>query len=70
MALPQLDTELLSLRELARRTSISKDEIRRWRDEENMPVYQSGKRRQAVIWSEFWEWMRSRKRHPGTPPPR
>lgn len=51
-------TELLSLRELARRTGHHEQTVRRWRDRDGMPVYRIGER-QAVIWSEFIAWLKS-----------
>ena len=56
-----LETELLSLRELARRTGVSTREARRWRDEEGLRVYQTGRRRQAVLWGDFLAWLESRR---------
>lgn len=55
-----MQTELLSLRELARRTGAHVDTVRKWRDTEGLPVYALGPRRQAVLWSEFMEWLHSR----------
>jgi len=54
------ECDLISLRELARRTGVSLREARRWRDEEGMPAYRTGKRRQSVVWQEFKEWLKSR----------
>lgn len=55
-----MDTELLSLRELARRTGASLHEVRRWRDSEGLRVYQTGRRRQSVLWSDFCNWLTER----------
>lgn len=52
---------LVSLRELSRRTGLSEPTLRRLRDEGGMPVYQLGKRRQAVILDEFWVWFRKHR---------
>ena len=57
----EMTTELLSLRELARRTGFDKDTVRRWRDDEGLAVYDLGPHRQAVLWSEFLEWLHSRR---------
>jgi hypothetical protein len=56
-----METELLSLRELARRTGKDVDTVRRWRDQEGLPVYSLGPRRQAVLWAEFMTWLQSRR---------
>lgn len=53
-------TELVSLRELARRTGMHVDTVRQWRDRDGLPVYALGPQRQAVIWGEFEDWLRSR----------
>lgn len=58
----EMSTELLSLRELARRTGFDKDTVRRWRDEEGLAVYDLGAHRQAVLWGEFLEWLEARRR--------
>ena len=55
------DTELLSLRELARRTGKDVDTVRKWRDREGLPVYSIGPHRQAVLWDEFVAWLHSRR---------
>lgn len=55
------NTELLSLRELARRIGKDVDTVRRWRDEEGLPVYSLGREQQAVMWGEFREWLDSRR---------
>lgn len=52
------ELELLSLREVARRTGHHEQTVRRWRDRDGMPVYRIGER-QAVIWSEFIVWVKS-----------
>ena len=54
------ECELISLRELARRVGVSEREARRWRDEEGLRVYQTGRRRQTVLWHEFKAWLDSR----------
>lgn len=53
--------ELVSLRELSRRTGLSEPHLRKLRDESGMPVYRIGRRTQSVIWSEFVEWVRSHR---------
>lgn len=53
-------TQLLSLRELARRTGHHEQTVRQWRDRDGMPVYSLGGI-QAVIWSEFLEWLKARR---------
>ena len=50
--------ELVSLRELSRRTGISMPTLRGYRDREGLPVYRFDKRRQIVILSEWWAWVR------------
>lgn len=54
-----MDTELVSLRELARRTGMHVDTVRQWRDRDGLPVYAIGPQRHAVLWSEFMDWLRS-----------
>lgn len=54
-------TELLSLRELARRTGHHEQTVRQWRDRDGMPVYALGPHRQAVLWSEFLDWLKARR---------
>jgi uncharacterized protein YjcR len=54
-----MSTELLSLRELARRTGCHVATVRQWRDRDGLPVYAIGPQRQAVVWSEFIEWLKS-----------
>jgi hypothetical protein len=54
------DTELVSLRELARRTGKDVDTVRRWRDRDGLPVYALGPQSQAVVWGEYLAWLRSR----------
>lgn len=56
-----LPTELVSLRELARRTGKDVDTVRRWRDEEGLPVYSLGQNQQAVVWCEYESWLRARR---------
>ena len=41
--------EIVSLRELARRIGKDVDTVRRWRDELDMPVYDLGRHRQALL---------------------
>lgn len=53
--------ELVSLRELSRRTGLSEPHLRKLRDEAGMPVYRIGLRTQSVIWSEFVAWVRSHR---------
>lgn len=55
----ELSTELVSLRELARRTGTHVDTVRQWRDRDGLPVYALGPQRQAVVWGEFIDWLRS-----------
>jgi hypothetical protein len=54
-------TTILSLRELARRTGMNVNAVRRWRDEQGLRVYKLDRRRQAVLWSDFCEWLQSRE---------
>lgn len=54
------DAELVSLRELARRTGMNIDTVRKWRDRDGLPCYRLSRRRQAVIWGEYVEWLRAR----------
>lgn len=61
MTSPIDTSDLLSLRELARRTGISPTTLRALRDTGELPVYQIGKRRQLVIMSEFWAWFRKHR---------
>lgn len=56
---------IVSLRELSRRTGFSEPYLRKLRDEEGMPVYRLGRRRQTVILAEFWEWVREHRIEPG-----
>lgn len=56
----ELPTELVSLRELARRTGLHVDTVRKWRDRDGLPVYALGPQRQAVVWSEFIDWLNAR----------
>lgn len=56
-----LPTEMISLRELSRRTGIGLKTLRKLRDNQGLPVYRIGKRRQTVIASEWWEWVRSHR---------
>lgn len=56
-----MECELLSLRELARRTGTNVDTVRKWRDRDGLPVYSLSRQRHAVLWSEFEEWLRSRR---------
>lgn len=58
--------ELVSLRELARRTGKKLDTVRKWRDREGLPVYALGPRRQAVVWGEYVEWLHSRRVQDGS----
>lgn len=53
--------ELVSLRELSKRTGFGEPFLRKLRDTEGMPVYQIGKRRQTVIVEEFWAWFHSHR---------
>ncbi len=54
-------TELVSLRELARRIGKDVDTVRRWRDQLDLPVYDLGSHRQGVLWCEFVVWLQSRR---------
>lgn len=58
-------TELVSLRELSRRTGLDPKTLRELRDKAGMPVYRITKRRQLVVLAEWWVWFRD---HPVTPP--
>ena len=58
--------ELVSLRELARRIGKDVDTVARWRDELELPVYDLGRGRQGVIWSEFVSWLGSRRQNRST----
>ena len=53
------DSELVSLRELARRTGTHVHTVQKWRDRDGLPVYALGPQRQAVVWGEFMDWLRS-----------
>lgn len=53
-------TELLSLRELARRSGVHVHTVQKWRDRDGLPVYALGPQRQAVVWGEFLEWLHAR----------
>ena len=53
--------ELVSLRELSRRTGIDLKTLRGLRDSDGMPVYRIDKRRQLVILGEFWDWFRAHR---------
>lgn len=56
--------ELVSLRELSRRTGLSMHELRRLRDEDRMPVYRfPHRRRQLVCLAEFRAWVRTHSIH-------
>lgn len=55
------NVEIVSLRELSRRTGLSEPHLRMLRDEAGMPVYQIGRRRQSVIIDEFWAWFRAHR---------
>lgn len=55
------EVELVSLRELARRTGTHVDTVRRWRDRDGLPVYALGPQRQAVVWDEFVEWLKAHR---------
>lgn len=55
--------EIVSLRELARRIGKDADTVRRWRDELDLPVYDLGRNRHGVIWSEFLAWLESRRQN-------
>lgn len=52
--------ELVSLREVARRTGVCPRTVRRWRDRDDLPVYSIGGL-QVVMWVEFSEWLREHK---------
>jgi hypothetical protein len=54
--------ELVSLRELSRRTGLDPKTIRELRDRGGMPVYQITKRRQLVVLEEWWGWFREHRR--------
>jgi hypothetical protein len=54
MAMPS--PPLVSLRELARQTGLSIEEITRMRDECGLPVYRVMRKKQLVRLDEFWEW--------------
>jgi DNA-binding transcriptional regulator YhcF (GntR family) len=56
--------ELVSLRELARRTGISCITLAQMRDFDGMPVYQLTRRKQLVVMREFWDWFRAHKVKP------
>ena len=49
-------TELVSLRELARRIGKNVATVRKWRDREGLPVHRIGKC-QCVLWSQYQEWL-------------
>jgi len=53
--------ELVSLRELSRRTGIDLKTLRGLRDHSGMPVYRITKRRQLVILGEWWGWFRAHR---------
>lgn len=52
-------TELVSLRELSRRTGVHVHTVQRWRDRDGLPVYALGPQRQAVVWGEFVDWLKA-----------
>lgn len=54
-------TELLSLRELARRSGVHVQTVQQWRDRDGLPVYSVGPQRHAVVWGEFLAWLHSHR---------
>lgn len=54
--------ELISLRELSRRTSLSQKEVARLRDEEGLPFYVLGRRWQRVLVPEVMAWLADRRK--------
>ena len=52
--------ELVSLRELARRTGVCINTVRQWRDRDGLPVHALGPQRQAVVWGEYERWLNSK----------
>ena len=56
--------ELVSLRELSRRTGLDHKTLRDLRDNAAMPVYRITRRRQLVVLSEWYEWFRAHRLNP------
>ena len=58
---PAPSLELVSLRELHRRTGLSEPELRRLVREQGLPCYKVSKRRRVVLVSEFLEWLKGHR---------